>query len=296
MDLARYQTLAQQKSIALQTAEDQVWIVKQDQGTVDNDKALIKSERLNLTYCHIVAPVDGRVGLRLVDPGNYVQTSSTTGIVVITLTKPISVEFSVPEDVLPQVLAQAHAGAKTPVTAFDRANVTQLAAGEFAAVDNQVDTTTGTVKLRATFANDDERLFPNQFVNVVMLLSTLKDVVTVPVAGVQRGAPGTYVYVVNDDDTVAVHPVTLGAQDGDFFAVDSGLSPGDRIVIDGADRLRDGAHVSIPDESKKAQPAGGRAAAAGGTPGPGDRSNRPHRRRPQQTPQSQQTTPPPQSP
>jgi multidrug efflux system membrane fusion protein len=274
MDLTRYQTLNQQSSIARQTYEDQVWIVKQNQGTVDYDKAQIKAQQLNLTYCHIVAPSDGRVGLRLVDPGNYVQTSSSTGIVVLTLLKPTTVEYAVPEDSLPQIMARVHAGATLPVTAFDRANVTQLATGEFAAIDTQVNSTTGTVMLRANFDNPDENLFPSQFVNVVMLLDTQKDVVTVPVAAVQRGAPGTYVYLVNADNTVAVHPIKLGAQDGDFFAVDSGLSAGDRVVTDGADRLRDGAKVTIP--GAKPQPA------AGAAPDGGDHPNRgQHRHRPQ---------------
>ncbi len=281
MDLERYKTLSQQASIPRQTYEDQVWTVKQDQATVDNDEAQIKAQQLNLIYCHIVAPSDGRVGLRLVDPGNYVQAGSSTGIVVLTRLKPTTVEFSVPEDSLPQIMARVHAGAKLPVTAFDRANVTQLATGEFAAIDTQVNTTTGTVMLRANFDNPDESLFPSQFVNVVMLLDTLEATVTVPVAAVQRGAPGTYVYLVNEDNTVSVHAIKLGAQDGDLFAVESGLSPGDRVVTDGADRLRDGAKVSIPDNSHRpgAGAAAGRGGAGGG--GSGDRSNRPHRHRPQ---------------
>jgi membrane fusion protein, multidrug efflux system len=288
MDLARYQALAQQVSIPRQTAEDQVWIVKQDQGTVDFDKAQIKAQQLNLIYCHIEAPVDGRVGLRLIDPGNYVQTSSSTGIVVITLLKPISVVFSVPEDALPQIMARLHSGAKIPVTAFDRANVTALATGQFASIDNQVDTTTGTVKLRASFDNPDESLFPNQFVNVVMMLDTLKDAVTVPVAAVQRGAPGTYVYLVNEGNTVSVHPIKLGAQDGDLFAVESGLSPGERVVTDGADRLRDGAHVSIPDASHRPGDAGPRG-APNGEPGSADRPNRRHHRPQPQEPGQPET-------
>jgi multidrug efflux system membrane fusion protein len=266
MDLTRYQTLSQQQSIARQTYEDQVWTVKQDQGTVDYDKAQIKAQQLNLTYCRIVAPTDGRVGLRLVDPGNYVQTSSTTGIVVLTTLKPTTVEFAVPEDSLPQVTARVHAGAVLPVTAFDRANVTELAKGQLAAVDTQVNTTTGTVMLRAHFDNPDETLFPSQFVNVVMLLDTLKDVVTVPVGAVQRGAPGNYVYLVDDHNTVSVHPIKLGAQDGDRYAVESGLSPGDRVVTDGADRLRDGAKVSIPGKSQ--------APAESAPPGPNGKHER----------------------
>jgi multidrug efflux system membrane fusion protein len=294
MDLARYQTLSQQTSIPRQTYEDQVWVVKQDQGAVDSDKAQIKAQQLNLIYCHIVAPSDGRVGLRLVDPGNYVQAGSTTGLVVLTLLKPTTVEYSVPEDDLPQIMARVHAGAKLPVTAFDRANVAQLATGEFSAIDTQVNTTTGTVMLRANFDNADESLYPNQFVNVVMLLDTLKDVVTVPVAAVQRGAPGTYVYLLNEDNTVSVHKIKLGAQDGDLYAVDSGLSPGDRVVTDGADRLRDGAKVSVPDNSKP--PAAGREAgkaAPGGAPGAAGSANRQrHHRPPPGAPQSSQTTKP----
>jgi multidrug efflux system membrane fusion protein len=246
MDLDRYKTLSDQSSIARQTYEDQIWVVKQDQGTVDYDKAQIKAQQLNLVYCHIVAPADGRVGLRLIDPGNYVQTATTTGIVVLTLLNPISVIFSVPEDAIPKIQARLHAGAKPAVVAFDRANVKQLAVGEFASIDNEVDTTTGTVRLRATFDNAADVLFPSQFVNVQMLLDTLQHVVTVPVAAVQRGAPGTYVFVVGEDDTVKIQAVTLGPQDGGYYAVDSGLAPGDRVVTEGADRLRDGARVTIP--------------------------------------------------
>ena len=288
MDLTRYETLSQQQSIARQTYEDQVWTVKQDQGTVDYDKAQIKAQQLNLTYCRIVAPTDGRVGLRQVDPGNYVQTSSTNGIVVLTTLTPTTVEFAVPEDSLPQIEARVRAGAVLPVTAFDRANVTQLATGRLAAVDTQVNATTGTVMLRANFDNSDERLFPSQFVNVVLDLDTLKSVVTVPVRGVQRGAPGSYVYLVDDQDTVAVHPVTLGPQDGDFYAVDSGLSPGDRVVTDGADRLRDGAKVTVADASKTPPapaPGGkphGRWQGQGDRPAGGGSGNGQHHHRQQQ--------------
>jgi multidrug efflux system membrane fusion protein len=289
MDLSRYETLAQQVSISRQTYEDQLWVVKQDQGTVAFDKAQIKAQQLNLTYCHIVAPADGRVGLRLVDPGNYVQTNSTTGIVVLTMLKPTTVEFSVPEDSLPQIMARVRAGAKLPVTAFDRANVIRLAMGDFAAIDTQVNTTTGTVMVRANFDNTDETLFPSQFVNIVMLLDTLQDVVTVPVAAIQRGAPGTYVYLVNDDNTVSVHSIKLGAQDGDFFAVDSGLSPGERVVTDGADRLRDGAKVSIPDESHQPGAGGDKGAPSGSQPGAHDRSNGQRHHRRQQAGDSQQS-------
>jgi multidrug efflux system membrane fusion protein len=291
MDLTRYQTLAQQASLPRQTAEDQVWIVKQDQGTVEYDKAQIKAQELNLVYCRIVAPADGRVGLRQVDPGNYIQAGSSSGIVVLTLLRPISVVFSVPEDRLPAILERMHAGAPLPVTAYDRTNVTELAKGKFAALDTQVDTTTGTVKVRAIFDNPDESLFPNQFVNVVMSLNTLENVVTVPVSAVQRGAPGTYVYVVDESDTVSVHPITLGPQDRNLFAVESGLAPGERVVTDGADRLRDGAQVTIPDTSQASRTGDGqgpgrtpggrrRNGQPGDTPG-SDHANRQRRRRPQ---------------
>jgi membrane fusion protein, multidrug efflux system len=300
MDLTRYETLAQHQSIARQTYEDQVWTVKQDQGTVDYDKAQIKAQKLNLTYCRIVAPTDGRVGLRQIDPGNYVQTSSTSGIVVLTTLKPTTVEFAVPEDSLPQIQARLRAGAALAVTAFDRANVTQLAVGQLAAVDTQVNTTTGTVMLRATFDNADETLFPSQFVNVVLGLDTQKGAVIVPVRAVQQGAPGSYVYLVDDQDTVSVHPLTLGARDGDFYAVESGLSPGDRVVTDGADRLRDGAKVVVPDASKSpAAPAAGAGKGRGKWPGQGARpdgwhGNGQHHRRPQQDgSQPQEGTPPP---
>ena len=293
MDLTRYKTLADQVSIPRQTYEDQVWIVKQDQGAVDMDKAQIKAQQLNLEYCHIIAPSDGRVGLRLVDPGNYVQIGSSTGLVVLTRLKPTTVEYAVPEDNLPQIMARVHSGAKLPVTAFDRANVTQLATGEFASIDTQVNTTTGTVMLRANFDNQDESLYPSQFVNIVMLLDTLKDTVTVPVSAVQRGAPGTYVYLVNEDSTVSVHAIKLGPQDGDFYAVESGLSPGDRVVTGGADRLRDGAKVTLPSNTPTEAtgggkgPRGGKGQGAwkgmrGGDSGSADQPNRQHHHRPQQ--------------
>jgi multidrug efflux system membrane fusion protein len=233
--------------------------------------------------------------LRLIDPGNYVQTSTATGIVVLTRLSPTTVEYAVPEDAVPAIMARVKAGATLPVTAFDRANVTQLASGEFEAIDTQVNTTTGTVMLRANFDNADQKLFPNQFVNVVMLLDVEKDVVTVPVAAVQRGAPGTYVYLVSEDNTVAVHPITLGTQDGDRYAVESGLAVGDRVVTDGADRLRDGAKVSIPDKPAATTPAAARQ--------PGrDRGNHAHHRRQQggdgASPQAQpgQGPPPARSP
>jgi len=245
MDLTRYQTLAQQNSIAKQQAEDQVFIVQQYKGSVKQDQGLVDSEALNISYCHIVSPIDGRVGLRLVDPGNYVQTTATSGIAVITQMHPITVIFSVPEDDLPEIMPQLNAGTTLVVTAYDRANIHLLATGKVAAVDSQIDTTTGTVKVRAQFDNPDNALFPNQFVNVRLLVKTLQNVVTVPTPAIQRGAPGTYVYVINPDSTVSVRQVKTGVVDGDLTEVTSGLTAGERVVIDGTDRLRDGLKVSV---------------------------------------------------
>jgi multidrug efflux system membrane fusion protein len=210
------------------------------------DQALIDSAKLNLTYCHIVSPVAGRVGLRQVDAGNYVQTSDANGIVVVTQEQPISVIFTVTEDNLPSVMKQLHAGATLQVQAYDRANSNLLATGSVSSVDNQINTTTGTVNIRAIFPNQDENLFPNQFVNARLLVDTLHNVVRVPVAAVQLGAPGSYVYVINQNDTVSVRTVKLGPSDGKETQVVSGLSAGERVVIDGTDRLRDGQKVTIP--------------------------------------------------
>jgi len=257
-DLKRYQTLARQDSIAKQQADDQVFLVAQYQGSVLTDQAQIDSAKLNVAYCHIVSPVTGRVGLRQVDPGNYVQTSDTNGIVVVIQEQPISVIFSVTEDSLPSVVKQFKPGTQLPVQAYDRSNTTLLATGTLTNVDNQINTTTGTVNMRATFPNEDFALFPNQFVNARLLVDTLHNVVRVPVAAVQQGAPGTFVYVINQDSTVTVRPIKLGPTDGAYSEVVSGLSAGDRVVTDGTDRLRDGQKVTIPAPAKQAaagQPA-----------------------------------------
>lgn len=244
-DDARYQTLLKQNSIAAQTAQNQKFVVQQYEGTVRADQALIDAQNLNLTYARIVSPVDGRIGLRLVDPGNYVQAASSTGIAVITQLQPISVIFSVPEDALDKILPKLREGAKLAVAAYDRANVKKLASGEVSVLDNQVDTTTGMVKLRAIFDNADEALFPNQFVNVRLLVATLKDAIAAPTAAVLHGAPGDYAYVVASDGKAAVRVLKLGQTDGDYIQILSGLEPGDVVVVDGADRLREGAETRI---------------------------------------------------
>ena len=244
-DLARYVVLAARHSIATQTVTDQQFLVQQDEGLVLEDQGSVASSKLNLTYCRITAPVTGRVGLRLVDPGNYVQTSSSTGLVVLTQLQPISVIFVLPEDNIPAAAQQINAGQTLGVGAYDRTNATLIANGTLVTVDNTVDTTTGTVKLRANFPNTDNALFPNQFVNAHLLLKTLPQVVQVPTAAVQTGAPGTFVYLVKPDGTVGVQAIKTGVTDGEEVQVISGVKPGDSVVVDGADRLKDGAHVKV---------------------------------------------------
>jgi multidrug efflux system membrane fusion protein len=245
-DLKRFVTLGRQDSIAQQQLEDQRYLVQQDTGTVQTDQGTVDNAKLNLAYCHIVSPIDGQVGLRQVDPGNYIQTSSTTGIVVITQMQPMSVIFSVPQEEVPQIIQRMHSGATLSVQAYDQANVKLLATGQLATLDNLIDTTTGTLKARAMFANPDETLYPNEFVNARLLVDTMKDVVRVPVPAVQRGAPGTYVYVINANDTVSVRVVKVGPTDGGYEAVLSGLQPGEKVVTDGTDRLSDGVKVTVP--------------------------------------------------
>jgi multidrug efflux system membrane fusion protein len=245
LDLKRYNTLVAQNSIATQTRDTQIATVGQDRAQIMVDQAQIDAQKLNLTYTHIISPVTGRVGLRQVDPGNYVQTSDANGIVVVTQLEPISVIFTLPEDNLPEVQKQFHAGATLPTTAYDRTGATQLAVGKLDTIDNQIDTTTGTVKLRATFDNLDESLFPNQFVNIKLLVETLQGVDIVPSSAIQRGAPGTFVYLVKPGNRVSVQKVKLGPTDGQRVVILSGLQTGQSVVDDGADRLKDGAKVTL---------------------------------------------------
>ena len=245
LDLKRYQTLVAQNSVARQTRDTQIATVAQDKGIVQADQAAVDTQKLNLVYAHIVAPISGRVGLRQVDAGNYVQTGDTNGLVVITQLQPISVIFTVPEDNLPAILAQLHAGKTLGATAFDRSGTKELETGQLATIDNQIDTTTGTVKLRAQFPNGNLNLFPNQFVNVQLHVDTLQNTAIVPSAAIQRGAPGTFVYLVKPDNTASVQVVTLGPNDGEQVAITKGLEPGQVIVTDGADRLKDGAKIQV---------------------------------------------------
>lgn len=261
LDLKRYQTLLAQDSIASQQVDTQASLVKQYEGTVKSDQANIDTYTLDLTYARITAPTAGRVGLRQVDAGNYVTPGDANGIVVLTQLQPISVIFTTSEDNLPAILKQLRAGTKMPVAAYDRSNTTLLENGSLQTVDNQIDTTTGTFKLRASFQNPDEMLFPNQFVNARLLVDTLHDAVIVPTSAVLNGSQGQYVYVVKPDNTVTVRVVKVGPVDGERTSIASGLDAGERVVTDGSDRLREGSKISIPAEH--AQHARGASGAAG---------------------------------
>jgi multidrug efflux system membrane fusion protein len=252
LDLDRDERL-DSTAITRQAVDLQRATVKADEGTVEADQGQIDAVQVSISNCHITAPADGRVGLRLIDQGNYVTPGDGSGIVVITEMQPISVIFSLPEDNLSEVLEARHGEAVLAATLFDRNDTRQIAEGTLQTVDNQIDPTTGTVKLRAMFPNTDEALFPNEFVNVHLLVRTLSNVTVVPNAAVQHGAPGTFVYVVNGDSTVSVRPIAVGPGDAAMTEVLSGLSPGDRVVVDGVDRLKDGARVAIPALSEASQ-------------------------------------------
>lgn len=245
LDLERYRVLLEQDSVSKQQLDTQDALVRQYEGVVAANQAAIDNAKLQITYCDITAPVSGRVGLRQVDAGNMVRASDANGIVTVTQLTPIAVVFSVPEDRLPAVMKKLRAGESLHVEAYDRAGKVRLATGTLLSVDNQIDPTTGTVKLKAAFANADQSLFPNQFVNVRMLVDVQRDAVTIPEAAVQRGAKGTYVYAVQSDKTVDLRPVALGAGQDGQVAVIEGLKPDELVVTDGADRLREGIRVEV---------------------------------------------------
>jgi multidrug efflux system membrane fusion protein len=260
-DLIRYTHLNEQKSIAEQTYVDQKFAVQQDAAAVKADQANIAQYALDISYCHITSPVAGRVGLRLVDAGNYITGSSSSGLAVVTTMKPTTVEFTVAQNDLDKVVERFNTpGVKLPVTAYTSDNGKQLATGTLYALNNQMTTSTGTVTLRATFPNDDEALFPSEFVNIQLLVDTLSGAVLVPTTAVLSGAPGNYVYFVNKDDTVSVHPVTLGPSDGKNTVISKGLNIGDTVVTAGTDRLSDGAKIKV------AAPQAGKTPSASGTP------------------------------
>jgi multidrug efflux system membrane fusion protein len=258
MNLERYRDLAAKDFIARQQVDDQAAAVAQYEAGLKVDQAAIDNAKLLLSYCHITAPISGRVGLRLVDAGNMVHASDPNGLLVITQVQPIAVLFTLPEDELPPVLSRLHSGDPLVTEAFDRAGQTRLATGTLLTVDNQIDQSTGTTRLKAEFPNEDNALFPNQFVNVRLLLDVRQDAVIAPAAAIQRGPQGTFVYVVKADQIVEVRPVTVGPSAGADAMIEQGLTPGEVVVVDGVDKLRAGAPVQV----RMAE----RAAA---TPGPG---------------------------
>ncbi|GBQ15998.1 efflux RND transporter periplasmic adaptor subunit [Komagataeibacter rhaeticus] len=262
VDNARYQRLIQQNSVAAMTAKDQQYKVEQLEGTVKADQALVDNEKLQITYCHILAPVDGRVGIRAVDMGNYITAGQTNGLVILTQMQPISVIFTLPENDIGPVADRLRQGTPLAVEAWDSANLNRIATGQASVLDSQIDTSTGTVRMRAIFANSQEELFPNQFVNARMLVSTDHDALLVPTNALQTGPNGQFVYVVKADDTVEVRNVKTGHANNTMTVLTDGVKEGERVVTDGVDHLRDGVKVSIP-----AAEAPGHAAADHGKTG-----------------------------
>jgi len=245
VDLARYKTLLAQDAVPEQQLATQASTVEQYQGAIKTDQGAIDNAKLDLVYCHITAPIAGRVGLRLVDPGNIVHATDTNALVVIAQVEPITVVFTLPEDSLPPVLQKLHAGAKLQVIAYNRDRSQKLDSGTLLTSDNQIDQTTGTLKLKAIFDNKDGRLFPMQFVNVRLLLEIRRKQVLVPSVAIQRGAQGTYVYIVKPDNTADVKVVTVGISEAGNTSIDKGIAVGDNVVTDGADKLQPGSKVTI---------------------------------------------------
>jgi multidrug efflux system membrane fusion protein len=264
IDLGRYQTAFSQNAIAQQQVYDQEQAVKQDEGTVKNDQGLLDTANVNLVYCHITSPIDGRVGLRLVDPGNIVQANSTTSLVVIAQLQPITVIFSVAEDYLTQIQQQMGHGQKLKVDALDRTQAKTLATGSLLTLDNQVDTTTGTVKLKAIFDNKDNALFPNQFVNAKLLVETQHGVVLVPNPAIQRNAQQAFVYVIKPDQTASMQNITVGTSDNNSTAV-QGIQPGAVVAVNGFDKLQDGIKV---EERKPSKNGSGNGSSSSGDQAP----------------------------
>jgi membrane fusion protein, multidrug efflux system len=273
LNLERYTALIPSGSIAQQQVDTQKALVDQLEGTVRNDQAQIDAAKLNIVYCHITAPFDGRVGLRQVDPGNIVHASDTNPMLILTQLQPIAVIFTLPEDVLPRVAKQMSKGT-LEVDAFSRDDQTKLATGKLLTIDNQIDPTTGTAKLKAVFDNRDSRLWPNQFVNADLLVETRKNSTVVPTAAIQRGPQGTFVYAVNPDKTVQDKPVTVALTQGDITVVTDGVTPGDTVVTDGQDKLQRGSRIEPRNVTPNAGtgvtgPVGRRAASSQNSTGSG---------------------------
>ncbi|WP_442919025.1 MdtA/MuxA family multidrug efflux RND transporter periplasmic adaptor subunit [Methylomonas sp. 11b] len=260
IDQDRYQTLLEQDSIAAQQTATQAALVKQYRGTVEIDRAQLDNAKLQLSYARITAPVSGRIGLRLVDQGNMVRASDVNGLAVITQVQPISVVFTLPEDDIPAVMRRWRSGDVIVIDAYDRAGQQKLASGKLMAVDNQIDASTGTLKLKAQFDNEDRTLFANQFVNIKMRLDTLRAATLAPSAAIQHGANGAFVYLVKEDNSITVRRVKTGPADGETVAILEGLAPNDKLVIDGADKLREGSQVKVIDKTKPAAPSPGKPA------------------------------------
>ena len=251
LTLARYQKLASQDSLSRQDLDTQTAAVGQYKGAVAADEAQIASAKLDIEYARITSPISGRVGLRLVDPGNMVQTTDTTGIVVVTQMQPAAVTFSVPQGNIPQLTKALHGGQSLPATAYDQDNSSALAQGEVKFISNQIDTATGTIELKATFPNEDESLFANQFVNLRLQTNILKNATVIPAQALQLSSDGSFVFVINKDNTVTRKAVTTGPTFGeDQQAILKGVEPGDRLVTEGIDRLTNGSKVQLADESK----------------------------------------------
>jgi multidrug efflux system membrane fusion protein len=250
VDLVRYQELLQQDSIPKQQLDSQQSLVGQLEGTIQSDQAQVDNAKLQLIYCRIASPITGRAGFRLVDAGNMVHSSDPGGLVVITQVQPIAVLFTIPEDSLPSVLKKLRAGSRLPVEAFDRSGIQRLASGTLVTLDNQIDPTTGTSKLKAVFSNQDSSLFPNQFVNIKLLLDRLRQAVIVPAVAIQRGPQGTFVFVVESGQQAAVRPVMPGPANGNDISIAAGVSPGELVVVDGADKLQQGSKVLLPSQGK----------------------------------------------
>lgn len=274
IELKRQRALMAANATSQQNLDNQIATVKQYEGTVVSDAANVKVAEVNFGYTKVTSPIAGRAGIRQVDVGNFVSAGQTTPIVVVTQLQPISVLFTVPEDNVRAIVARFNSGEAMQVDAYDRSQTTKLATGRLTAVDSYVDTTTGTVKLRALFDNEDGLLFPNQFVNVRLLVDTLQDQVVIPAAAVQRGAGGNYVMVVKADHTVTMRAITLGVQQDDRVAVTAGLNPGETVVTDGADRLRDGGTVTIPGGQKVVDVKGPAGSAVSGIPSEAERAKR----------------------
>jgi membrane fusion protein, multidrug efflux system len=264
LNLERFQLLFLQDSIPKQQLDTQNALVRQDKGIVKVDESQVNNAKLQLIYAHVTAPIGGQIGLRLVDPGNMVSPSDTTGLAVITKLQPITVIFSIPEDNLPQVLSQYQAGKKLLAEAYNREETKKIATGYLLAVDSQIDSTTGTVKLKAIFENKDYALFPNQFVNIHLLVDVSKGAVIIPVAAIQQGPQGSFVFLVKEDNTVTVQQVTLGTTQDDNVAIKEGLSAGDVVVVEGADKLKEGSKVTVAAAHHK------HPSSASGTQSPGD--------------------------